>query len=127
MAEHERTTSVLFVEDDPVIRLFVIEALAGEGYAAEPAASADEARALINQTHFDVLLTDILLARGQNGFALAAWAAWRRPGLKIIYTSGLTDPSAHDSEMLAHGSFLEKPFGTMRLLQSIEAATAATH
>lgn len=127
MAEHERTTSVLFVEDDPLVRLFVIEALAGEGYAAEPAASADEARALIDQTHFDVLLTDILLARGQDGFALAAWAAWRQPGLKIIYTSGLTDPAAHDGEMLAYGSFLEKPFGTTRLLQSIEAATAATH
>lgn len=122
MVESDRTTSVLFVEDDPLVRLFVVEALAGEGYAAEPAASADEARALIDRTHYDVLMTDISLSRGQDGFALAAWAARRQPGLRIIYTSGLPDPQ--DGRMLACGSFLPKPFGTGRLLQSIEAATA---
>ena len=122
MLDNDRTTTVLFVEDDPLVRLFVVEALAGEGYAAEPAASADEARALIDQTRYDVLMTDIMLPRGQDGFALAAWAADRQPDLRIIYTSGLPDPQ--DARMLAHGSFLPKPFGTGRLLKSIEAATA---
>jgi DNA-binding response OmpR family regulator len=122
MLESDRTTSVLFVEDDPLVRLFVVEALAGEGYVAEPAANADEARALIDRTHYDVLMTDIMLPRGQDGFALAAWAARRQPGLRIIYTSGLPDPE--DGRMLAGGSFLPKPFGAGRLLQSIEAATA---
>jgi DNA-binding response OmpR family regulator len=125
MHESDRTTSttsVLFVEDDPLVRLFVVEALADQGYAAEPAASADEARALIHRTHYDVLLTDHMLPRGQDGFALAAWAAHRQPGLRIIYTSGLPDPQ--DGRMLARGSFLSKPFGAGRLLESIEAATA---
>jgi CheY-like chemotaxis protein len=122
MLEGDRTTMVLYVEDDPLVRLFVVEALAGEGYAAEPAANADEARALIDQTRYDVLVTDIMLPRGQDGFALAAWAAGRQPDLRIIYTSGLPDPQ--DARMLAHGSFLPKPFGAGRLLKSIEAATA---
>jgi CheY-like chemotaxis protein len=122
MLHSDHATSVLFVEDDPLVRLFVVEALEGEGYAAAPAANADEARALMGQTHYDVLMTDIILPRGQDGFALAAWAARRQPGLRIIYTSGLPDPQ--DGRMLARGSFLPKPFGTGRLLQSIEAATA---
>jgi len=122
MLESDRTTSILFVEDDPLVRLFVVEALEGEGYAAAPAANAEEARALIDRSHYDVLLTDIMLPRGQDGFALAAWAARRRPGLRIIYTSGLPDPA--DSRLKAAGSFLPKPFGTGRLLRSIEAATA---
>jgi DNA-binding response OmpR family regulator len=121
MFANDRTTSVLFVEDDPLVRLFVVAALADEGYEAAPAASADEARALIGQTRYDVLLTDIMLARGQDGFALAAWAVRRQPGLRVIYTSGLSDPQ--DDRMLAGGSFLPKPFGTGRLLRSIEAAT----
>jgi len=120
MLESDRTTSVLFVEDDPLVRLFVVEALEDEGYAAEPAANADEARVLMGRTHYDVLMTDIMLPRGQDGFALAAWAARRQPGLRIIYTSGLPQ----DGRMLAGGSFLPKPFGTGRLLKSIEAATA---
>jgi DNA-binding response OmpR family regulator len=115
-------TSVLFVEDDPLVRLFVIDALACEGYVAEPAANADEARAMIGRTRYDVLMTDIMLPRGQNGYALAAWAARRQPDLRIIYTSGLPEPS--DPRVLAGGSFLEKPFGTGRLLRSIEAVTA---
>src|SRR5215471_14587562 len=115
-------TSVLFVEDDPLVRLFVIEALEGQGYAAEPAATADEARAMIDRTPYDVLMTDIMLPRGQSGFALAAWAARRQPNLRIIYTSGL--PEAAADRMVARGSYLEKPFGTRRLLSSIEAATA---
>lgn len=118
--------SVLFVEDDPLVRQFVIETLVGEGYRAEPAASADEARRLLDRTRYDVLMTDILLARGhggQDGFALAAWAARRRPGLRIIYTSGLSDDPAE--RMVAPGGFLEKPFGTSRLLRSVEAATGS--
>ncbi|MBI3514454.1 MAG: response regulator [Proteobacteria bacterium] len=113
-------TSVLFVEDDPLVRLFVIAALADEGYAAEPAADADEARAMMDRTRYDVLMTDIMLPRGQSGFALAAWAARRQPNLRIIYTSGLPETAAH--RMVAQGSYLEKPFGARRLISSIEAA-----
>jgi DNA-binding NtrC family response regulator len=126
MSNSARPTSVLYVEDDPLVRLFVIDALAGGGYDAEPAADADEARALIDRTRFDVLMTDIRLSRGQDGFALAAWAARRRPGMRIIYTSGLAEPDVAEPRMLAQGSFLAKPFGTGRLLQSIEAATTAS-
>ncbi|MBV8169076.1 MAG: response regulator [Alphaproteobacteria bacterium] len=115
----EAATSVLFVEDDPLVRQFVIETLQGEGYRAEPAASADEARQMLDSRRYDVLMTDILLPRGQDGFALAAWAARRRPGLRIIYTSGLNeDPE----RMVTPGDFLAKPFGTGRLLRSLEAA-----
>jgi DNA-binding response OmpR family regulator len=116
-------TSVLVVEDDPLVRLFVTEALHDEGYAVEPAASAEEARALLDCRRYDVLLTDIAL-QGQDGFALAAWAARRRPGLRIVYSSGLPEPQHH--RMQARGSFLEKPFGTSRLLRSVAAASART-
>jgi len=122
MQGNDQATSVLFVEDDPLVRMFVVEALEGEGYVAAPAANADEARAMIDRAHYDVLMTDIMLPRGQDGFALAAWAARRQPDLRIIYTSGLPQ---QDDRMLTPGSFLPKPFGTGRLLQSIEAATAA--
>jgi len=114
-------TSVLVVEDDPLVRLFVVEALHDEGYVAEAAANAAEARALLDRRRYDVLMTDIALPLGQDGFALAAWAARRRPGLRIVYSSGLPEPPHH--RMQARGSFLEKPFGTSRLLRSIAAAS----
>jgi DNA-binding NtrC family response regulator len=117
----ESATSVLFVEDDPLVRLFVIETLVGEGYRAVPAESADEARRLLERGGYDVLMTDIGLSRGQDGFALAAWAARRRPGLRIIYTSGVRDDPG--GRMVAPGGFLEKPFGITGLLRSLAAAT----
>jgi len=112
-------TSVLVVEDDPLVRLFVIEALRDEGYAVEPAANAAEARALLERRRYDVLMTDIALPQGQDGFALAAWASRRRPGLRIVYSSGMGEPPR--DRAWAHGSFLAKPFGIGGLLRSIEA------
>jgi DNA-binding NtrC family response regulator len=101
------------------VRLFVIEALRDEGYAVEPAANAAEARALLERRRYDVLMTDIALPQGQDGFALAAWASRRRPGQRIVYSSGMGEPPR--DRRWAHGSFLAKPFGIDGLLRSIEA------
>lgn len=112
-------TSVLVVEDDPLVRLFVIEALRDEGYAVEPAANAAEARAHLERRRYDVLMTDIALSQGQDGFALAAWASRRRPGVRIVYSSGMGELPRDPRP--AHGRFLAKPFGVSGLLRSIEA------
>jgi DNA-binding NtrC family response regulator len=114
-------TSVLVVEDDPLVRLFVTEALRDEGYAVEPAATAAEARAHLERRSYDVLMTDIVLPQGQDGLALAAWASRRRPGVRIVYSSGMGELPHH--RMPARGSFLAKPFGVSGLLRSIEAET----
>ena len=112
------SVSVLVVEDDPLVRLFVIEVLRDEGYAVEPAANAAEARALLERRRYDVLMTDIALPQGQDGLALAGWASRRRPGLRIVYSSGIGELPRH--RMPAGGSFLAKPFGISGLLRSIE-------
>ena len=112
------SVSVLVVEDDPLVRLFVIEVLRDEGYAVEPAANAAEARALLDRRRYDVLMTDIALPQGQDGLALAGWASRRRPGLRIVYSSGIGELPRH--RMPASGSFLAKPFGISGLLRSIE-------
>ncbi len=57
----ETTVRILVVEDDPLIREFVVEALREEGFFVIHAANGDEALALCGRRVADVLVTDIQL------------------------------------------------------------------
>src|SRR5712691_4253483 len=85
---HER---ILVVEDDRMVRDYVIAQLHSLGYIALPAADGAEALAIIDGGAApDLLFTDVIMPGGVNGRDLANAALRRRPALKILYTSGYT-------------------------------------
>jgi CheY-like chemotaxis protein len=64
-----RAISVLLVEDDEDARLLLTETLEYYGAHVLPAASAAEARHMLEQQHADVLLSDLRMPE-EDGFAL---------------------------------------------------------
>jgi CheY-like chemotaxis protein len=58
--------SILYVEDDHLLRQSISEALEMEGFVVRSAGSAEEALAALESRRYDILLTDYLLPR-QNG------------------------------------------------------------
>ena len=53
---------------------------------------ASAALALVDQgVAFDLLFTDMIMPGGMNGRELAEAVLQRRPGIKVLYTSGYTD------------------------------------
>ncbi|HVG63380.1 MAG TPA: response regulator transcription factor [Hyalangium sp.] len=60
---------VLVVEDDPNLRLTLVDNLEEEGYAVEAASTLAEARAKWKATGFDVVVLDIMLPDG-DGYSL---------------------------------------------------------
>jgi CheY-like chemotaxis protein len=101
---------VLLVEDEPLVREITAEALLGQGLDVRAAASGEEAlRELQRGDHCDVLFTDINLGRGIDGVALS-WAARRlRPGLPVVYASGMVGGVGPLRPVTA-ASFLRKPY-----------------
>jgi len=105
----EKRASVLLVEDEPLISDIAAEALQEQGFAVHAVASAAEALHCLNSGEpIDVLFTDVNLAGGMDGGALAHRARELRPGLPIMYTSGRQHPIALDP---VEGSmFVHKPY-----------------
>lgn len=104
--------TVLVVEDDGLVRRFVITNLVGLGYRIYTAGNAAEALDMAAQgLAFDLLFTDVVLGSGLNGCQLAEQLAHIRPGLKVLYTSGYTENAiVHQGRLDAGVHLLTKPY-----------------
>ncbi|MGI9187170.1 MAG: response regulator transcription factor [Gaiellales bacterium] len=87
------TVRILLVEDDPLLRTALSSALEGDwSRIVGVAASAAEAMAIVANTSFDVLLTDLDLGSGPNGAVLAHALRQQRPMLGIVVLTSYVDP-----------------------------------
>lgn len=101
---------ILVVEDNADVRVVTKEYLTHLGYRVLDASSATEALRLIEQ-HEDIslLLTDVVLPE-INGRLLAEEARRRRPGLKVVFTSGYTHNAiVHHGRIDPGVHFIGKP------------------
>ena len=102
---------VLVVEDEPAVREFSIEALTELGYAVLQADNAAAALRLLD-AHPEValLFTDVVMPE-VNGRKLADEALRRRPGLKVLFTTGYTrNAVVHNGVLDAGVHLIGKPF-----------------
>src|SRR3981081_390227 len=80
------------VEDDPLVRVYVTARLENLGYRTLAAGNAAEAIAVAESgAEFDLLFTDVVMSGSLNGRQLADEMAIRRPGIKVLFTSGYTE------------------------------------
>ncbi len=83
---------ILLVEDDPLVRTSVTAQLESLGYRTIAVANAAEALAVIDRgAPFDLLFTDVIMPGAMDGRQLADEAVRRRPGTKVLFTSGYTE------------------------------------
>ena len=118
--------TILVVEDDPLVRGYVIAQLGGLGYKTLIASHAEAALALVDQgAAFDLLFTDVVMPGGMNGRELAEAVRKRRPGVKVLYTSGYTEEFVHDGRLDSGIALLRKPYRKADLSQKIREVLAA--
>ncbi len=102
---------ILVVEDEPAVRAMSVDALAELGYRVLEADGAETALRLLD-AHPDVALmfTDVVMP-GVNGRRLADEARRRRPGLKVLFTTGYTrNAVVHNGVLDAGVSLIGKPY-----------------
>ncbi|UEX78693.1 ATP-binding protein [Spiribacter halobius] len=117
-----RGECLLVVEDDPMVRRFVVNALAGHDFrvieAADATTALEQAAALPRPP--ELLLTDVVLGGGMNGPALADRLTDRFPGLRVLYMSGYTENAiVHHGRLDPGVDLLQKPFGRAELLRRL--------
>ena len=106
---------MLVVEDEPIVRMLVVEVLNDLGYRPlEASDGASALRVLDSAQRVDLLVTDIGLP-DINGRQVADAARVHRPNLKILFMTGYAE-SAASSEFLETGmEIIGKPFTMEKL------------
>ncbi|AWL95380.1 MULTISPECIES: ATP-binding protein [Bradyrhizobium] len=118
--------TILVVEDDPLVQGYVIARLGSLGYRTLVAGDGASALALVDQgAKFDLLFTDIIMPGGMNGRELADAIRLRRPGARVLYTSGYTDDAiVHGGHLDPGVALLRKPYRKSELSQKIREVLA---
>ena len=116
---------VLFVEDDPSVRLLIQEVLAELGFDAVEAAGPDLAMEILaSNTALSLMITDVGLP-GMNGRQLADVARLHRPNLPILFITGYAENAAMRGDFLgANMAMITKPFSIENLSQRIQTVLA---
>ncbi|MBO9532123.1 MAG: response regulator [Solirubrobacteraceae bacterium] len=113
--------TVLVVEDSEMLRPIVAEMLTQAGYRVLTAV--DGVHALeVSDEHdgtIDLVLTDVVMPR-MNGRELAEHLAAKRPGVRVIYTSGYpADTVVRHGIAEASVAFVQKPYVADELLAQV--------
>ena len=121
------TETILVVEDDALVRRYVMTQIQGLGYATLEAANAPDALRIIDDTPgIDLLFTDVIMPGAMNGRQLVDEALKRRPGLKTLYTSGYTENAiVHHGRLDSGVLLLAKPYRKSDLARMIRLALAS--
>lgn len=123
------TETILLVEDDPAVLRMARESLMRNGYKVHPFSRPLEALAFLEQNPNEVqlLLTDVVMPE-MNGRILAEETVKRRPGIRILFSSGYT------AEMIVHHQvfqdqiqFLAKPYAPPALLRKVREVLDSPH
>ena len=117
-----KTSAVLIVEDEPLVRLCAVETVEAAGFTVIEAANADEAiRILENRKDIRVVFTDIHMPGSMDGLKLAHAVRNRWPPIKIIVTSGRERVA--EQELPAGGRFFAKPYDPAQIQETLRAWT----
>lgn len=122
-ATNERAAAaILVVEDEPIVRMIVVDHLNESGFTTVESQDAREALAHLEAgARFDLMLTDVGLP-GMNGRDLARAARRLAPGLRVLFATGYSESDSAALGLPAEGmDVVGKPFDLDELVRRIEA------
>lgn len=118
-----RAPSILIVDDEPLMRLSMVDALKASGYEVNAAATGDEGLGQLTKHPVEILITDLRMP-GMSGLDLLQVAKQRSPRTEVIVIT------AHGSVETAVGAikmgaydYITKPFQMDELLLIVDRAT----
>ena len=102
---------ILIVDDEADVRITLLEALEGQGYAAEAVASGEQALARMAEQAFTVVVTDLHMPGGQTGLDLIATIRQRYPDTLCVLSTAFATLDT-SIEALKRGAYdlIQKPF-----------------
>lgn len=104
--------TILIIDDEPTVRMLIVEVLEETGYTTIEAADGPSGlRILQSDAKIDLLITDVGLPGGMNGRQVAVAARLSRPSLKVLFITGYAENAAVGNGHLEPGmEVITKPF-----------------
>ena len=113
--------TLLFVEDDALVRESVAPVLEGSGFFVIRAESADAALACLEAgTKVDVVFSDVVMPGTLNGIDLARTVITRFPHIRIVLATGYSE----NRVSMPGVQVLGKPYDVAEVLRILEASVA---
>jgi CheY-like chemotaxis protein len=112
---------ILAVDDEDLIREFLVAALESGGYEVIEAASAEAAYVVLSQNldRLGGLVTDVNLGRGQpSGWDLARRAREMSASLPVVYITG-DSAASWSAQGVPHSALIQKPFTSADLVVAL--------
>jgi PAS domain S-box-containing protein len=121
--------TVLVVDDEPTVRMLIVEVLEEAGYVALVAEDGPSGlRILQSDARIDLLITDVGLPGGLNGRQVADAARLGRPDLKVLFVTGFAENAAVGNGHLDAGmEVITKPFVMNELANKITDMIEGRH
>jgi signal transduction histidine kinase/ActR/RegA family two-component response regulator/HAMP domain-containing protein len=119
-----RPLRILAIDDEPALARMVALLLRKQGHQVEVANSGESGLELLEQQAFDLVITDLGLGSGLNGWQVAEQVAQRWPGVRVALATGWgagIDPAAA-RERAVH-AVVAKPY-TADTLRSVVSGIA---
>jgi signal transduction histidine kinase len=124
----EKRGKILLVDDEAALRAPLAEALTEIGYTVVQAEHGAEALIVMQSSqHIDLLISDIGLPGGMNGWELASAARELCPALKTILITGyVQDAEVRNRLMASEMRVVIKPFALGAIIKEVTEAIGGT-
>lgn len=116
-----RSHRVLVVDDDASLLDAIEAAFREAGEEVVASRSFEDARRILREQSFDVLITDVRLG-AFNGLQLAVIAHGLWPSIRVVVFSGFDDPVLRAEAEHMGATYLVKPVTSTELLTLVRAA-----
>lgn len=112
---------ILVVEDEPLVRLAVVEYLLTLGYAVLEADHAAAAIDILMRHRVDMVFSDVQMPGSMDGYELAEWLEINFPNVAVLLTSGKSLDRGHGAATL-----LRKPYDFEALQNRVDLVLMST-
>jgi two-component system, OmpR family, response regulator RegX3 len=122
MTDTLKSLNILVVDDEAPLRETLTRSFSREGHRVESVANGQEAIERAGREHYDIVLLDVALGAGPNGYEVCRTLRERRNVVPIIMLTAL-DSEADAVQGLEAGAddYVTKPFGLAELRSRVRA------
>ena len=110
---------ILLAEDEQAMREYLTRALEKSGYFVSAVSSGIDAVPLLENEHFDLLLTDIVMPE-MDGIELARHCSKVSPKTEVMFITGFSGVALRAGESVPRAKILSKPFHLRDLVLEVE-------
>lgn len=115
---------ILLAEDEDAMRTYLARALENAGYSVAAVDRGTAALPLLEDEHFDLLLSDIVMPE-MDGIELAQRCAEVSPATKVMFITGFAAVVLKASREAPQAKVLSKPFHLKDLVMEVDRMFSA--